>query len=1109
MEIRSISTLRGPNSWAPFPVLTALVDLGALKDCGSSNSRPRLVQQLLSDLPGLTEHRCARGEGGRFCERLRRGTNLAHVLEHVTIELQRCVGHKVGFGRTRASSQVGVFQIAVEFDDEAVARTALSAAHDLCRAAIDDAVQDISATLEYLRTLADGRRLDADTLVAIEAAQRRNIPILRCGDNRIQFGYGARQTSFDFVHQLFATSDDGRVPIVAVTGVNGKTTTTSLIAHILQRTGICVGKTTTEGVYIDGQRIATGDSAGADGAREVLQNDRVQAAVLETARGGILTNGLGFDRCQVAVVTNIAKGDHLGLDGVETVEQLARVKRTVVDALLPHGAAVLNAADPLVAEMQRHCKAEVVFFCRHDGHPTVNGHLRNNGRAVFVRDGSIVLAQGNRDTTLTSLASVPLTQEGRIGFQIENALAATAAAWSLGLSCAAIRSGLASFQSTMEAVPGRFNLAAVKGGTVVVDYGHNPSALTCILEALAEFPPGERTAVFSANGDRRDADIIAQGKMLGDSFDRVILYEDPEWTRGRRPGEILSLLLPAVAAGRRVAQMHEFQGANVAAHFALATIAPGELVFLQAGIIDETIALVRSHMRPGEHEVMLSDLKSNKTPNRESPVTKIKEHDASALLWKDASVFTDRLQKSARALVAVHQGLARHRPLGGLEQEFLDLYAGVAAADADIFTAVWRDPRAFVWVRVAHELLQACLHGSQLSPLARRYVGDHNSFEALAEHLDQFKMFALAVAVHSESDLRFQRAWAPSLPVAIPATPFSLSGKMPLAIHGISNGRLEATTAGGKTQSFRLDDSSPFATSDMSLHRCPVIEDGGVHLFLQPHAFNMPALGAVAEAVAAGVEFQWQQAKLAQRTLAALARHDPETFAQFKVAIHAVALKPQGCGNTFNTSHSQFPGAFTASAANNPLTLADDFIHEFHHNRLFAIEERGTFFADNDAFDAARFYSPWRDDPRPLHGILHAVYVFTRVCRFWLHVYRDGDLSAADRSYALDRLLRQPAQFELALHVLRQHAAFTDFGQRLFDGLVVENADLCATIGDLDLPRDAAAFVPNWNGSYSPQLGERDRKPLTVLQAVAEHCRHYDTNRDCVALTTPAFKWAA
>jgi cyanophycin synthetase len=417
-----------------------------------------------------------------------------------------------------------------------------------------------------------------------------------------------RQVGEAIVDSLFPEGETGRIPIVAVTGVNGKTTTTRFIAHLARTSGRKVGMTCTDGIFINERRIEAGDCSGPSSAHAVLVNPAVEVAVLETARGGILRAGLGFDRCDVAVVTNIGEGDHLGISDIETLDKLAAVKRTIVEAVAPNGAAVLKAADPLVAAMAEVSKAPVIFFAVDAADAVVVAHRRAGGRAAFTRNGSIVLAEGDTETVLVSLADVPLTHGGRILFQVENALASAAAAWALGMSRELIRAGLKSFAAEMEMVPGRFNLLEIAGATVVVDYGHNVSALVALIEAIEQFPHERRTVVYSAAGDRRDCDMVRQGELLGQAFDRVVLYED-HYLRGRTQGDIMRLFQQGLSSGRRAREVHEFQGNIRAIEHALAQVRPGELLVLQADKIDETMDFLNRYLAASAngHEIDLSE----------------------------------------------------------------------------------------------------------------------------------------------------------------------------------------------------------------------------------------------------------------------------------------------------------------------------------------------------------------------------------------------------------------------------------------------------------------------------------------------------------------------
>jgi cyanophycin synthetase len=352
---------------------------------------------------------------------------------------------------------------------------------------------------------------------------------------------------------MFPRNQPARVPIVAVTGTNGKTTTSRMIAHIMKTSGKHVGLTTTDGIYIDGSQIMSGDMSGPTSARMVLKNPTIDYAVLETARGGILRSGLGYDRCNIGVVTNVTS-DHLGLKGVDTLAELARVKEVVPASVLRDGASVLNADNEWTVQMTRSARGEIIFFSMDEDNPVVRDHIRERGRAVLLRQTRqgemITIYESRRETSLLLASQIPATFEGRARVNIENAMAAASAALADDVQLEYIRQALRTFTSSFFQTPGRFNLLDHAGKRIVIDYCHNVAGLEAIADFVRRMEADRSVAVISVPGDRSDADMEAFGDLAGRTFDQIIIREDTN-TRGRARGEIAGILRDAVVRSGR------------------------------------------------------------------------------------------------------------------------------------------------------------------------------------------------------------------------------------------------------------------------------------------------------------------------------------------------------------------------------------------------------------------------------------------------------------------------------------------------------------------------------------------------------------------------------
>jgi len=406
------------------------------------------------------------------------------------------------------------------------------------------------------------------------------------------------------VDHLFPDLKDcGRIPIVSITGTNGKTTCTRLVGSILRAAGYHVGMTCTDGISVDGRVIENGDCAGPRSAKNVLLNPLVDAAVFESARGGILREGLGFDKCDVAIVTNIAEADHLGRSYIDSPEEMFKVKRTPVDVVLPTGTAVLNANDPLVLDMAELSAGSVTLFSRDPNLPALQRHRDDGNRVVTVRNEKVVFCEGQTETVLTTLDDLPCTHGGRVTFQVENILAAAAAGWALKIPLKKIATGLQVFQGNLFDNPARFNVLESAGKTLILTDGRNLSALNALVETLNHFPHERRTIVYSAEADRRNQDIVRQGEVLSRSFDRVVLCEIDD-AECRKQGEVMSLLRDGMKGEvpGRVREVCEIGDWSQAVDAAWTGLGRGELLVIQSTSIPKTVRKVQTilGLEPGD-----------------------------------------------------------------------------------------------------------------------------------------------------------------------------------------------------------------------------------------------------------------------------------------------------------------------------------------------------------------------------------------------------------------------------------------------------------------------------------------------------------------------------
>jgi len=869
MKILRTQTLRGPNYWSirRDKLIVMRLDLEDLAE-KPSNEIPGFYEGLIDVLPSLVEHYCSPGYRGGFFERVRTGTYMGHIIEHIALELQELAGTPVGFGRTRGTSTPGVYNVVFEYVDEQAGRYAGRAAVRLCQSLVDTGTyskEELAQDLADLRDLCNNAALGPSTETIVKEAQARNIPwLLLSARSMVQLGYGVHQkriqatlSSFsgilavelacdkegtktilkdggipvprgtviqyldelpaaieevggfpivikpldgnhgrgisidvknqqeaeeaydlasaasktrsviveryykgsdhrilvingkvaavaeripahvvgdgrstieelieitnrdpnrgdghanvltkitidktalnvlgkqgyeltsilpqgaiaylratanlstggiavdrtDEIHpenvwiaqrvakligldiagidvvtddirkplkevdgvivevnaapgfrmhvapsrglprniaapvidMLFPPGTPSRVPILAITGTNGKTTTSRLISHICRQTGKVVGFTTTDGVYIDDYLVEKGDNTGPYSASMILKDPTVEIAVLETARGGILRSGLAFNQCDVGVVLNVA-ADHLGIGDIDTIEQMAKVKSVVAEVVSAEGYAVLNADDPLTVSMAEKVKGRVAYFSMSPDNPIIHDHIRRGGMAAIYENGYLSILEGEWTLRIEEAVNIPVTMQGMAPFMIANALAACLATFVQGIDIELIRQGIRTFKPSVAQTPGRMNLFDLGHHHALIDYAHNPAGYEAVGGFVGNWS-GEKVGVVGGPGDRRDDDLILLGKLSAQMFDRIIVKEDND-TRGRRRGEVADLILRGISQENVSMRPEVILDETEALEKALSTVSEGGLVVIFPESVTQAIDLIEKH----------------------------------------------------------------------------------------------------------------------------------------------------------------------------------------------------------------------------------------------------------------------------------------------------------------------------------------------------------------------------------------------------------------------------------------------------------------------------------------------------------------------------------
>ena len=401
-----------------------------------------------------------------------------------------------------------------------------------------------------------------------------------------------RNVAAPVIDKLFPQKGDtGRIPIIAISGTNGKTTTTRLIAHIAKMNGHRVGYTTSDGVYIQNRLLMSGDCTGPASAEFVLKDPTVNFAVLECARGGLLRAGLGFKRCDIGIVTNVA-ADHLGLKGIHTVEQLAKVKGVIPETVLPDGYAILNADDDLVYEMRRTVECNVALFSMDENNPRIKALQRIGGITAIYENGYVTICRGEWKMRIMKAENIPLTYGGKAKFMIQNVLPAILAANIQGISIEDMKAALETFIPSAAQTPGRLNIFEFENFTILLDYAHNPAGMRALQKFTEELDATVKVGIIAGIGDRREEDNNEMGSIAAEMFDEIIIRQDKR-LRGKTEEELIKMLHDGIKMKDPNKKTTIIPSEKEAITFAVKNAVKGSLIVLCSDVIPDALELVK------------------------------------------------------------------------------------------------------------------------------------------------------------------------------------------------------------------------------------------------------------------------------------------------------------------------------------------------------------------------------------------------------------------------------------------------------------------------------------------------------------------------------------
>ena len=410
-----------------------------------------------------------------------------------------------------------------------------------------------------------------------------------------------RNVAAHVMDMLYPHGSTARIPIVAITGTNGKTTTTRLIAHMVKMMGHKVGYTTSDGIYIQNHMLDKGDCTGPVSAEFVLKDPTIDFAVLETARGGLLRAGLGFKKCDIAIVTNIAP-DHLGMRGINTVEQMARLKGVVPETVTPEGHAILNADDDLVFNMRKNLECNVALFSMDENNPRIKKHAERNGLSAIYENGFVTICKGTWKMRVAKVVNIPLTFGGKARFMIQNVLPAVLTGFIRGFDLRDIKMAIESFIPSPAQTPGRLNLFKFKDFSVLLDYAHNEAGMAALHDFIENLDGKPTVGIIAGIGDRREEDNEGIGKMAAVMFDEIIIRQDKN-LRGKTEKELIDMLSSGIKKHDPNKKITIIPSESEAITHAITNAVPGSLIVICSDVVPDALKLVQGFKEKEANEL--------------------------------------------------------------------------------------------------------------------------------------------------------------------------------------------------------------------------------------------------------------------------------------------------------------------------------------------------------------------------------------------------------------------------------------------------------------------------------------------------------------------------